>query len=311
MTRRAVCSSMCLAAAAAVGLAAGRPVAGQTRAESASLAELWVEPEPDRDLFYGVGGKRLAPDPAETFEVIELKVGGFSEGYTVVDGSEREWSTKFPPEAFTEVVVSRLHWGLGYHQPPMYLLREWNAQGADAPNPQLPARFREKDPDFHGLKSEGTWSFKSNPFVGTRQHAGLLVLQALVENPDIKKSNNTVYTLETPFERADRWYVVRDLGYSLGRSGFNAPRADIDEFERQPFIRSVENGKVRFHFGGQYKSTLDDITVADVHWLCGRMARLTDRQWRDAFRAGGYETSVADRYIRRLKARIAEGLAIR
>jgi hypothetical protein len=35
------------------------------------------------------------------------------------------------------------------------------------------------------------------------------------------------------------------------------------------------------------------------------------KQWRDAFRAGGYEPAVADRFIRRLLAKIAEGLASR
>jgi hypothetical protein len=280
------------------------------KAASASIAQLWVEPEPDRDLFYGVGGARLAPDPKETYKVLEVKIRGFSEGYTVEDSAEREWSAKLPPEAFTEIAMSRVLWGIGYHQPPAYLLREWNAKGARSPNPQLPARFREKNPDFHGLEAGGSWSFKSNPFVGTRELAGLLVFQAIIENPDIKASNNTIYTLKTPAEGATTWYVVRDLGYSLGRSSFNAPRANIDEFEKAPFIRGVSNGKVQFHYGGQYRSTLKNITVDDVHWICTRLSRLTDRQWRDAFRAAAYETSVAERYIQKLKARVAEGLAL-
>ena len=38
--------------------------------------------------------------------------------------------------------------------------------------------------------------------------------------------------------------------------------------------------------------------------------RVTDRQWRDAFRAGGFEASLARRYVARIKARAAEGLAM-
>jgi hypothetical protein len=72
----------------------------------------------------------------------------------------------------------------------------------------------------------------------------------------------------------------------------------------------VEQGKVRFHFGGRYKHLLEDISVADVVWICERLNRLTDRQFRDAFRAGGFEASVAERYIARIKARVAEGLAL-
>jgi hypothetical protein len=201
--------------------------------------------------------------------------------------------------------------GVGFHQPPIYLVREWEARGATAPNPQLPARFREKKPDFHGIDAGESWSFKDNPFVGTREFAGLLVLQAIIENPDLKTSNNTIYTLNAPVEGARRWYVVRDLGYSLRTRRLQLPRADIDAFERAPFIRGVTNGRVSFYFGGQYKSRLDDIKVADVHWICERLARLTDQQWRDAFRAAAYESTIAERYITRLKARVAEGLALR
>jgi hypothetical protein len=137
-----------------------------------------------------------------------------------------------------------------------------------------------------------------------------LVLQALFENPDIKPSNNTIYTLQAPVEGARRWYVVRDLGYALGRAAFNGARGDIDAYERAPFIRGVADGRVQFHFGGRYENLLDDITVADVVWVCERLGRLTDRQWRDAFRAGGFEPSIAGRYIARIRARVAEGLAL-
>lgn len=297
---------------AAVGQAAQKPAEPKpSPADRPPLAALWSEPEPDRDLFYGVGGARLAPDPSDTYHVLEIKLRGYSEGYTVSDSKEREWSVKLPLESTSEVVASRIHWGVGYHQPPAYLLREWQAKGAVAPNPQLPSRFREKNPDFHGIESGGTWSYKNNPFQGTREYAGLLVLQAIIANPDLKDSNNTIYTLKEPFEGAKEWYVIRDLGYSLGSAGFNSPRADIDAFEKAPFIRDVVDGRVRFYFGGQYGSRLKNTTVADVKWICERLSRLTDRQWRDAFRAGAYETSIADRYIAKIKARIAEGLALR
>jgi hypothetical protein len=296
---------------AAAGQTAQTPAQAPAAAERPPLAALWSEPEPGRDLYYGVGGPKLAPNPTDIYTVLEIKLRGYSEGYTVSDSTEREWSVKLPAEATSEVVASRILWAIGYHQPPVYLLREWQAKGAVAPNPQLPSRFREKDPDFHGLEAGGTWSFKNSPFDGTRELAGLLVLQAIIENPDIKDSNNTIYTLKEPVEGSNRWYVVRDLGYSFGRASFNSPRNDIDTFERAPFIRDVVDGKVRFYYGGQYKSRLKNTTVADVHWICQRLARLTDRQWRDAFRAGAYESSIADRYIARLKAKIAEGLALR
>ena len=146
-----------------------------TAAPQSQLSELWVEPGGERELLYGVGGRRLMPDPAETYRVTAIKVTGFSDGYTLVDSGEQEWSAKFP---------------------------------------------------------------------------------------------------------------------------------------RAPFIRTVVDGKVKFHFGGRYKKLLDNITVADVAWICERLNRMTDRQWRDAFRAGGLEASLATRYVARIKARAAEGLAM-
>jgi hypothetical protein len=278
----------------------------------AQLAELWVEPEPGRDLFHGVGGSRLAPDPSARYTVIEIKRGGFSGGYTVTDPAGREWSAKFPPEAAAEVVASRLHWGIGYHQPPIYYVARWNAAKATSPNPQMPARFREKKPDLRGLDTSADWSYYQNPFVGTRQLAGLLVLQAMLGNSDLKDQNNALYELSKPLEGASRWYVARDLGHTFGRTGvMDAPRNDIRVFEETPFIKGVVDGKVRLDYRGRHRALFENIRPEDVRWICSRLQKLTDEQWQDAFRAGGYARDTADRFIRRMKQKIAEGLAVK
>lgn len=275
------------------------------------MAELWVAPDPDRDLFWGVGGKRLAPNPLERYTVIEIKRTGFSSGYTVKDAKGGRWSAKFPPEARTEMVASRLHWGLGYHQPPVYLLPDWTAAKATSPNPQLPARFRESKPDLHGLDAKGTWSYYNNPFVGTPQLQGLLVLQAMLGNSDLKDDNNARYELDMDFEGARTWYVARDLGHTFGRTGVHqAPRGDIAAFEQTPFITGVTNGRVTFDWRGRHDALFADIKPSDVRWICGQLARLSDRQLHDAFRAGGFEDELSARFIRRLKQKIAEGLAL-
>jgi hypothetical protein len=283
----------------------GAPTADQ-------LAQLWIEPDRSRDLFHGVGGARLAPDPDAKYKVIEIKRGGFSRGYTLIGPGEREWSAKFPPEAGTEVIASRLLWGIGYHQPPIYLLSGWTAERATSPNPQLPARFREKDPDLHGLDAGEAWSYYQNPFVGTRQMNGLLVFQAMLGNSDLKDEQNVIYTLEREHEGANRWYVARDLGHTFGRTGvIDAPRGDIEVFEATPFIHGVENGRVRLEYRGRHAVLFNDIRPADVRWICQQLDRLTDRQWTDAFRAGGIEGPLAARFIRRMKQKIGEGLALK
>ena len=283
----------------------GRPTPQQ-------LAELWVRPNPGRDLFSGVGGSRLAPDPSVVYTVIDIKRSGFSRGYTLKDPHDHEWSAKFPPEAPTEVAASRILWGIGYHQPPIYYLPEWNAAEAPSPNPQLPARFREKSPDLHGLEAKGSWSYYRNPFVGTREMNGLLVLQAMLGNSDLKDQQNVIYALKDAAEGARRWYVARDLGQSFGRTGvLEAPRGDPAVFEQTPFISGVVNGKVRFDYRGRHRVLFANISPADVRWACQQLQTLTDDQWHDAFRAAGYPLPIADRFIRRMKQKIEEGLALK
>jgi len=280
---------------------------------SANLSELWAEPEPGRDLLYGVGGTQLAPNPVSKYDVIDVKKGGFSNGYTVRDADGREWSAKLYPEARTEVVASRLLWGIGYHQPPIYSVEQWSADGAKGENPQPVARFREKQPAFHGLKEEEPWSYTDNPFMGSRPLAGLLVLQVMLTNADLKAGNNMRYTLSEPVEGASQWYVARDLGQSFGRSGLvSALRDDIEAFDQSRFITGVgEDGIVQFEYYGLHVGLLKAITTEDVRWICLRLSALTDKQWLDAFRAGGYADSTAERYIRRMKIKITEGLALR
>src|SRR6185503_3115463 len=238
------------------------------------------------------------------------KRAGFSMGMNVEGPDKRKWSAKLPPEAPTEVVASRLLWGVGYHQPPIYYVGKWNAEGGPYPNPQLPARFRESKPDLHGLDAGDPWSYYQNPFVGTKELNGLLVLQVMLGNSDLKDAQNVVYTLKNKYEGATRWYVARDLGQSFGRTGvLDAPRGEIKVFEETPFIKGMAGNHVRFDYRGRHGSLVDHMTPDDVHWICEKLQRLTDKQWNDAFRAGGYNPEIANRYITRFKQKIAEGMA--
>ena len=47
-----------------------------------------------------------------------------------------------------------------------------------------------------------------------------------------------------------------------------------------------------------------------MKWTAELFNRLTDAQWEDAFRAGGYAPDIRARYIKKIKAKIAEGLAV-
>jgi hypothetical protein len=134
----------------------------------------------------------------------------------------------------------------------------------------------------------------------------------MFNSSDLKNSNNTLYEVSLPSQPPRRWFVVRDLGTALGDTGRLAPhRNDPDRFERHGFIRGVRNGFVEFEYGGFHQELVRNrITVADVRWASGLLADLTDTQWVEAFRAGGYDPRVAGRFIRALQLKIRQGLAL-
>jgi len=47
-----------------------------------------------------------------------------------------------------------------------------------------------------------------------------------------------------------------------------------------------------------------------VQWTCRRLQRLTDAQLTDAFRAGGFAPETTSRFVRRIREKVKEGLAL-
>jgi hypothetical protein len=275
------------------------------------LAELWIDPGPrPRNLRTGVADDELAPVVGGRYEVVSRDVSGFSITYRVRDEHGRQWHVKIGPEAQTEVTTSRIVWAIGYHQLPSHFVERWIA--VDHAKGQLigGGRFRPHD---MGLKSLGTWSWQRNPFVGSKPYNGLLVLMMVLNSTDLKNENNEEYEIAGEArEGARRWYVVKDLGASLGETGRMDPRRGyVEGFEREPFITGVSDGRVTFGFRGRHQELLDHIGVDDVRWTCERLRRLTDNQWKDAFGAGGFTAEQTARFVARIKQKIDEGLALR
>ena len=138
------------------------------------------------------------------------------------------------------------------------------------------------------------------------------VILLMLNSTDLKDSNNSIYETERPWDGASRWYVVRDLGAALGETGKLFPRRNwLEGFEKEGFITGVSGNEIEFDYGGRHRELLSMIGPDDVKWAAEQMRRLTDAQWRDAFRAGNYSAVQMDRFIRRIKEKIADGLALR
>lgn len=290
------------------GKMAGATPTKALKPAKAPLAQLWVRPSDiaQRDLFLGPGGPKDVPAKDGVYVVIGHDTSGNSFGHDVKDEQGRTWDLKLGVEAQPEVVASRVLWAIGYHQPVMHFVPTWKKKG-DESIPQSSARFRlQSDHD-----SDGEWSWADNPFTGTRELRGLIVANLILNNWDLKDSQNRIYTPSGRGHDSGRRFVIQDLGAALGRTGWpTGNRNDIDGFESQNLIASVKGRVVTFDYHGRHDELLEDITPDDVAWVCGLLSRITDKQWADAFRAATYSPDIAARYIAKLKAKIAEGLAV-
>ncbi|HYB95028.1 MAG TPA: hypothetical protein VEC39_08655 [Vicinamibacterales bacterium] len=294
----------------------------QTAVPDFEMPELWQEPTDllERDLYYGPGGQSLAPpQTGGTFQFVAFKTSGTNPGYDVKDSAGRPWSVKLGIEAQPEVTVSRILWAMGYHQPPNYFVHEFNLTGTDAGLKTI-SRFRA---DMDRYKAGDDWDWHDNPFKNTKQFRGLIVAQLILNNWDLKQANNRIYEAADPSVSPKRIYMVRDVGSSLGHSkqspffkllgtpGAQGSKNDLEDFEAQGFVKKVDGDDVSFDYRGLHQPIVDMVTVPDVIWACEQMAKIPDTHWQAAFRAGAYPDDVAERYIRKIKEKIAQGLALR
>lgn len=282
------------------------------RTPSASMLQLWANPTDlsQRNLLWGAGRQGNAPSPRTMYTMLKKDDTGFSHGYEVADPDGRKWKIKVGVEAQPEVVVSRILWALGYYQPETYYLTGWQLAGKWDLEGE-PARFRfESD-----HKSEGEWDWRDNPFAGSTPLHGLIVINYLLNNWDLKKTQNRIYALHDAKAEPMRRYVVQDIGASLGKPRtFPLPigsRNDVAGFEQVDLVKKVDGTEVTLDYRGQHRELLRDVSVADVVWACELMNRLTDAQLDDAFEAGGYPPDVRQRYIKKIRAKLQEGLDLR
>ena len=276
----------------------------------AELAELWAPPgdETRQQALYGPGGAEAAPNPDVIYKQVEVKKGGFSPKVEVVDPSGRKWTVKMGPEAQSEVTSSRILWMLGYRQPPEYCLTGWKLGREDGVHTLGPGRFR---PHLDWVDGKGQWKWSENPFVGSQPYRGLLVLMMVLNNTDLKDNNNEVYRVKRAGGHSEHWYSVRDLGASLGETGWSGQRRNnIEFFEKQAFITGVNENHPVFEFHGRRKGLLDQVTVADVRWICEGLRALTPEQRRDAFKASGYDEETTRRYLAKIDEKVGQGLSL-
>ena len=177
-------------------------------APQVALLELWSEPTDIAQTRSAVGvqpGGQRAVDRATCSPCSAVDKTGYSGGYDVKGPDGREWDIKVGKEVQPEIVLSRILWALGYYQPETYYVTGWQLAGSWESEGE-PARFRLQSDH----ESEGEWAWLENPFAGTRPLQGLVAINLLLNNFDLKTSNNRVYRLRDA--RAEPKTSIRRAG---------------------------------------------------------------------------------------------------
>jgi hypothetical protein len=252
---------------------------------------LWRAPRDiaSRNLYLGPGGAGLRPN-LRRITFIKDEEGGYSQKFRVRDAAGREWVAKVGKEAQSETAAVRLLWAAGYLTEVNYLAPRVNIRGKGVfENVRFEARPKN-------VKRLDEWKWEGNPFTGTREFQGLKVMMVLLNNWDIKDSNNRVFFVQDARRGNQLQYVISDLGATFGKTGslpllwrITRSRNNPEDYEDAKFIDGVKDGYVDFHYGGKNRGLLDKITVAEARWLGHWLSRLSDRQIGDAFRAANYE----------------------
>jgi len=293
------------------------------------VAVLWRQPDDIsvRNLLYGSGGKEH--QPTGKFRFIEEDLGGSNPKFRVEDEQGVKWKVKLGREAQPETSATRLLWAVGYLTDEDYYLPELRVQGMK--KLKRGQSLVAADGTIRGVRLErhvtgekriGDWSWFKNPFAGTKELNGLKVMMALINNTDLKKENNSIYDEE---ELLEHRYVVSDLGASFGRTGniLEQSVGNLNDYFASKFIKRVKSQEVDFVMHNRppfifvfalpyyirrtrMQETVKHIPSKDAKWIGQLLSQLSERQIKDAFRAGGFTLQQVDGYTRVLRGRIAE-----
>lgn len=279
---------------------------------------LWNQPASieNLDLFYGPGSREDAPDPSGKFYYAGGDKKGTQKKIYVKDDKGREWIVKFGEEARPETVATRIVWAMGYHADQDYFVAQVHIDGLARPD-AVNVSFKRR---HYGYEEVGLWDWEHNPFVGTRELDGLKALMVFLGNWDLKSSNNWVVRPDSKGSENpdDRIYYVEDLGATFGTTGsfehdlhlpFHPAAGTKDQpydYADEPFIEGVTGGTVQFHYKGKDPAVVKGISVANAQWMGGMLARLSQKQLIDAFRAGGYGDGEIAALLPAIKDRIRE-----
>jgi hypothetical protein len=291
------------------------PNTGSAKTKKKTLPEgtpvMWRKPADisHLDLYLGPGGAALRPDLRQiTF--IKQETGGHSKKYRVRDASGREWVAKIGREAQSETAAVRLLWAIGYETEVNYLVPRVTIAGKGTfRNVRFEARPSQ-------IKRLDDWHWKQNPFLGTPEFQGLKIMMALLNNWDLKDSNNKILYIDDG-NGPELRYIISDLGATFGYAAsipffwrIMRSRNSPAKYAKTKFLQGVKGNRVELHYYGKNRGLFHYITVQDAKWLGSLLAELSERQIRDAFRAANYTPAQINLLTNTVRSRTEELLSL-
>ena len=166
------------------------------------------------------------------YTVLKRDKTGYSNGYDVVGPDGRQWDIKIGKEAQTEIVLSRILWALGYHQPATYYVTGWRLAGTWEDEGE-PARFRLQSDH----ETDGEWAWLENPSTARGRCTAWSPINLLLSNWDFKTSNNRIYRTRDADGRpsdATSSRISARRSASRACSRFRSARATTSTTSRRP-----------------------------------------------------------------------------
>ena len=273
---------------------------------------LWQEPTDiaARNLLLGPGGDGMKPDLSQVVWE-ETEDGGYSVKWRVRDGSGKKWVAKVGNEAQPETAATRLVWAVGYPTEVTYLFPCVKIVNAPKPRKKVEqcegggyanVRFEARP---ENVKRLDNWSWDQNPFAGSKEFAGLVVMMGLINNWDLKDTNNKVVYVPADGGGELR-YVISDLGATFGKTGnfITHSRNEPEKYVKTGFVEKVEGGRVRFEYNGKKGGLFDAVTVEQAKWIGDILSRLSEEQIMDAVRAANYKPDHVEALAQEVMGRI-------
>jgi hypothetical protein len=252
---------------------------------------LWTEPTDlkSSNLLYGPEGPYGVPDENTQYEPIT----DLHHNKLLRDTTGRLWEIRAGRSAQAETAAQRILWAAGYASLQQHFAHTVFVRGESTQHDVVLKRANGSS------AAERTWSWKSNPFTGTRELEGLITLLILVNDWDVQDRDTTVIG-DSPSKKET--FGLSHLRVAFGKLGEHSS-GNAKQYAKGKFIYGVKDGYVQFY--DKSKNIPSRVRTSSAKWVGMILSKLSREQFTDAFKAGGFSETETVAFVDALLVRVA------